>query len=723
MALMAGELNAMLDLDAGPFDSSLEKAMGALGDKGKWNAAAATAGVAAGAALGAGLVSAVSFDGAERKMNAALGLTEDQAEAAGEAAGNLYAGAWGDSMEDVTGATEAVMSSIPGMMDAPAASIEDLTAKVLDMAEAFEVDAGRAAQVAGQMITTGLAKDGTEAADLLGAAMQRVPKELREDILDATDEYGPFFEQIGISGEKAMGMLVDSSAKGMFGIDKTGDAVKEFATLVTTDMARTKEPIEALGLDYEKVSNDMLAGGDKAADATQQIIDGLLGMGDPAEQARAAVELFGTPIEDLSSKDIPKFLESLSTAEGGLGDFSGTMSEVGDELNGGPGVALLEFKRMAETAFADMAGTILPFLTPIIQKLSEWAPILGPIAVGIGALAAAIWVVQAAIAAWNVIQLIMNATLWASPITWIIAVVIALIAVIWLIVANWDEISAWLMAAGATFLSWWTGFMAAIGQWAIDVWNGFVGWIKGLWSGFVGWLFGIGASIASWWSGLWTTVGALVKVAWQLIKQWIMQAFLNVLRFIITTGTDIRSFLSDTWSNVTSGISGFVDNVLGFFRDLPGNILAALGNLGSLLVNAGDQILQGFLDGLRAGFNAVKDFVGGIGSWIADNKGPKAYDLALLVPAGGWIMDGLEDGIRSSMPGLQAALGDVTGLVEAGVDPTLAFDQHFGAAPVELSAYDRALLREAGTRPVSVQVDRKEIALATRKGERDLTRR
>ncbi|WP_345600473.1 hypothetical protein, partial [Thermocatellispora tengchongensis] len=89
--------------------------------------------------------------------------------------------------------------------------------------------------------------------------------------------------------------------------------------------------------------------------------------------------------------------------------------------------------------------------------------------------------------------------------------------------------------------------------------------------------------------------------------------------------------------------------VVTFIGGIPGKILSGLGNLGTLLTDAGGQILQGFLDGLTAGFEKVKGFVGGIGEWIANNKGPKAYDLALLVPAGGWIMQGLRKGIAMIM--------------------------------------------------------------------------
>ena len=101
---------------------------------------------------------------------------------------------------------------------------------------------------------------------------------------------------------------------------------------------------------------------------------------------------------------------------------------------------------------------------------------------------------------------------------------------------------------------------------------------------------------------------------------------------------------------------------------IPGRILGALGNLGSLLVGAGASIIHGFLRGLRSAFESVKNFVSGIGSWIASHKGPKDYDLALLVPAGQWIMTGLREGLSSQIPALRQDLSGISRELEAGLN-------------------------------------------------------
>lgn len=181
--------------------------------------------------------------------------------------------------------------------------------------------------------------------------------------------------------------------------------------------------------------------------------------------------------------------------------------------------------------------------------------------------------------------------------------------------------------------------------------------------------------------GVLTALMPLITTVFGLI-QTVITTVLGVVSGIISAFT---SLLAGDWEGFWNGISETVSTIWNgigefasqFFGDLPGNILSALGDLGSLLIDAGKQILDGFLEGLTNGFNAVKDFVGGIGSWIADNKGPKAYDLALLIPAGNWIMDGLGKGIESSMPALGSTLSDVSWMIQNGIDPNL--DASIGA--------------------------------------------
>ena len=327
--------------------------------------------VAATAVVGASLAEAMEQQKDTGRMAAALGLSPSESKELGKVAGKLYANAYGESFGEVTDAVGAVRSSIAGMADASSADIEKITAKALDFAGTFEVDVARSTQVVGQLLTTGLAKDATQAFDLITAASQRVPANVREDVIDAADEYGQFFATLGFSGEQAFSILVEGSKKGMFGIDKAGDAIKEF-TIRATDMSTTsQEAYAAIGLNAGQMANDILAGGDKASAATQSILDGLLALPPGADQANAAIALFGTPLEDLSVTEIPQFLESLKGGSDAMDGFAGASDRMGKALNDNASTNLTAFKRQVTQTFVNLVGgTVLPYVSSFASMLA-----------------------------------------------------------------------------------------------------------------------------------------------------------------------------------------------------------------------------------------------------------------------------------------------------------------------------------------------------------------
>ncbi len=109
-----------------------------------------------------------------------------------------------------------------------------------------------------------------------------------------------------------------------------------------------------------------------------------------------------------------------------------------------------------------------------------------------------------------------------------------------------------------------------------------------------------------------------------------------------------------------TGVGNARGDLLSFFENIPGWILGALGDVGGILVDAGRRIIGGFLDGLKSGFTAVQDWVGGIADWIAQHKGPISYDAKLLIPHGNAIMQGLGVGLTAGFSAY--VMGTVSGM-------------------------------------------------------------
>jgi phage-related protein len=116
----------------------------------------------------------------------------------------------------------------------------------------------------------------------------------------------------------------------------------------------------------------------------------------------------------------------------------------------------------------------------------------------------------------------------------------------------------------------------------------------------------------------------------------------------------IADFVTVAVATAQDAMNGFFTSVVAiwtqvqiFLQSIPGRIQQAIGYLGNLLFNAGRDLIDGLGRGIRAAYQGLLDFVGGIADGIASVKGPLSYDKIVLVPHGEALMAGLEFGIRT----------------------------------------------------------------------------
>lgn len=377
----------------------------------------AVAGAGIAAAAGFGMNRALENEVEVNKLSAALGLNPEEQKKAGEAAGKIYAKSMNASMADVTGAMDAVGSSL-GISPA-SAELEGLTQKALTLSQVMETDVADTASAAGILIKNGLAKDGAEAFDLLGSTMQGVPKKAREEVLEATSEYTKHFQTLGLTGVGAMKMIQFGAKDGIIGLDKTGDALKEVSMIAGESSKSVDAAYSELGLNREAVSRAFASGGPEAEKAMSQIAGSLLSIVDPAQRVETALTVFGSPLGDLGTQNIPAFLTALKAAPNALNQATGAMDKMSDTMNSGVAYDVNALKKSFEGLVTGAMGQLAPVMVPFLNAMTQLAPVLVPVAGGLAAAAAATWLVNAALAA-NPIALAVGAfAALAAGITWV----------------------------------------------------------------------------------------------------------------------------------------------------------------------------------------------------------------------------------------------------------------------------------------------------------------
>lgn len=181
--------------------------------------------------------------------------------------------------------------------------------------------------------------------------------------------------------------------------------------------------------------------------------------------------------------------------------------------------------------------------------------------------------------------------------------------------------------------------------------------ISGDWSG-------VWQGIKDFVSGIWDTITGLISTAIALVSGVISGVLSGIKSLWDDVWGWVSTFVGDTWNNVCEAVSNGVQSVIDFVSSIPEKVMGFFSDAGSWLIDAGKNIMSGLVDGIMSGISWLGDQLGSIGSYIADHKGPKSYDLKLLVPNGQWIMTSLCTGIENGMPQLKSTLSGVTSQIK-----------------------------------------------------------
>ena len=381
-------------------------------------------------------------------------------------------------------------------------------------------------------------------------------------------------------------------------------------------------------------------------------------------------------------------------------------------------IAVAQWLRMAAVAVASGARIAAAWVAQRAAAIGSAAVQLAQFAV-IGAQ----WVWLGIVSMAKAVRMAAAWVIGLGPIAWVIAAIIAAVA---LIIYYWDEIVAGLEAAW----NW-------ISDIAVTVWNSILaffeewGWLlfailTGGVSLIVGWIVDNWDTIAQTTEDIWNGILDFFASVWQWIVDEI-QGHVDAVKGIIAWFGGLGQMFETWFESAKNGAISKLQALVSWAKGVPGNILDALGNIGTFLLQAGKDLLNGL-------WNGMKNMAGSIISWVKGLAGDIASSITnffgiaspskLFTYYGEMLGEGLSLGIQESIEDVQAS----SEILATAANPTNSAAWQTSAPIVSLpnpSATAEDIARAVSEVPVetSVVVDGREIARATERGQRKIERR
>lgn len=515
-------------------------------------AGALAAGVAAGAVIVSGVTDAIEQSKITKTLGAQIGASGKDAARYGKVAGTLYTKGVTENFQQGADAIKSIMQSGIAPPGATNAQLQKIATKVVDVSTVFDQDLGGVTNAVSQMMRTGLAKNSSQALDILTKGFQSGANKA-DDLLDTMNEYGTQFRKMGLDGKTAVGLMNQAIRAGARDSDVAADAIKEFAIRAVDGSETTAEGFKALGLNADTMAKKFGKGGSSARKALDQTLTRLRGMKDPVEQSAAAVNLFGTQAEDLGDA---LYAMDPSSAANDLGKVGGAAGRLGKTMRSGPIAEVQRFGRELKQGLADAAKKYaIPALAETlgamksavgwIKSNSDW---ILPIASGFAAVALSLGTYKAVVSGvaavtrgWAAAQLLFNAAMNANPIGLIALAVIGLGTA--LVVAYKKSETFRNIVQGA-----WEGIKTA----ASAVWNSV---LKPTFSAFAAAFRAVGAA-ASWlWGTILRPVFGFISSAARILMTVVVTAAILPIVAAFKLLAAVGKWL---WTNAISPVFGWI---------------------------------------------------------------------------------------------------------------------------------------------------------------------
>lgn len=365
----------------------------------------------------------------------------------------------------------------------------------------------------------------------------------------------------------------------------------------------------------------------------------------------------GTDVESVSNAlakayagntaSLGKLVPGMDKAVLASGDMNAIMDELARTTGGaaataaGTAAGQMEGMKiqMAEAQEA-IGGALLPAmsgLADILATVAGWVQqnttlflVIGGI---IGGVAAAILLLNVAFKAyaiiskaitaatkvWAAVQWLLNSAFLASPITWIVIGIIALVAAIVLIATK----TTWFQDIWNAVWSFVVGVASAAWNIIVSAAQAALAWLVGIWEG-------LKAAVSAVWDWIQNAIKIVLVVIVTIVRTYI-NIYVAIWEAIMAAIGAVWDWIKNIVSSALNWIKGIVQSTIDAIIRIWEGIKSSIGAVWDWLKDTGQKALDAILkpvDALRSAFDKVIDAIRGVIDWLGKIKIPDVLSKA-----------------------------------------------------------------------------------------------
>ena len=605
---------------------------------------------------------------AATRVNSYFGETGQVAQETAGVIKEAFTAGFGDSMDNIADNLIAVKQNLEGLSQTDLVSI---TEQATQLETIFGSDVSESMRgVNALMQNFGI--DAQTAMDYLVAGTQNGLDKTGE-LGDNLSEYSVKFQEAGYSAEEYFQLLTNGMDNGAYSLDKVNDAINEVTTRLND--GTIGDSIGQYSTKTQELFEAWQNGGATQKEVIESIVGDINNATGQQEQFNLAQTAFGTLAEDNGVKMVAS-LTSVGNAyddvSGKASQFAENSLTSQQKFDSAMRTLQDAFSPISDI-FINTATAIAENVTPIIEKIGEFISNLSPemqtviaviaalaVAIGpvvvvlgtvIGAVTTILGVVTPVITALGTLGTTFGSlALLINPVTMVIGSLVAGFIVAY----NTSETFRNVVNAAFNAVK--------------DVVSGVLEFIVAI-------LKGDSDKAGEIIDGAMNKISEVINNVLTAIKDWFSEKFNaikesvsniinNVKDTINNVMANIKAIWNSAWDSVSSKITNVIPNIVGAVSDIKNKISEKFHEIINSAKEWGGNLISGFADGIRGAIGkvtgAVENVMGRIKDFIGFHSPSKKGEGRFIVDWGQNMVSGFLDGVKMALGDVSDTAGMVT---------------------------------------------------------------